>query len=60
MSISKPNPNSGKDLLPLADPSRPDDSKASAFSRATRDISEWDDDFLPSYASGASDDGDLF
>ena len=31
-----------------------------ALSDHTADTDGWDDDFLPGYASGASDDGDLF
>ena len=31
-----------------------------ALSDHTADTDGWDDEFLPGYASGASDDGDLF
>ena len=38
-----------------------DDAGAlAALSDHTADTDGWDDEFLPGYASGASDDGDLF
>ena len=37
-----------------------DTDALAALSDHTADTDGWDDEFLPGYASGASDDGDLF
>ena len=39
---------------------RGDADALAALSDHTADTDGWDDEFLPGYASGASDDGDLF
>ena len=48
------------DLQLLIDSGDSDALAALSLSDHTADTDGWDDEFLPSYASSASDDGDIF
>ena len=58
ISSSKASPHISHDLQLLIDSG--DADALAALSDHTADTDGWDDEFLPGYASGASDDGDLF